>query len=150
MRQPDECRAWLESYGELKLEAARMRRRHQQLLDQATQITTRLSSEPRGGGGDRERLLAALADADGEALRKSAEAERRMAEIEAFIDCLPDRMGRIVLRLRYVDLLRWRDVRREMAKSNLVYEDAQIYRFHGVGLREAREEWKRRKEKEHG
>jgi hypothetical protein len=150
MRQPDECRAWLESYGELKLEAARMRSRHERLFAQATQVTTHLSDEPRGSGGDKEKLLAALADADGEAMRKGAEAERRMAEIEAFIDCLPNRMGRMVLRLRYVDLLSWRELRRELGRLNLNYEERQVYRFHGVGLREAREEWKRRKEKEHG
>ncbi len=150
MKQHDECREWLDSYKELKVEAARLFRRHEQLFTQATQITARLSLEPKGGGGDAENLLAALSDADAEALQKYAEAQSRMREIEDFIGVLPDRMGRIVLKLRYVDLLRWRDIKRELAKLNLNYEDAQIYRFHGIGLREARQEWKRRKEKQHG
>lgn len=145
MKQHDECREWLESYGELKVEAARLRKRHERLFTQATQITTHLSNEPKGGNGDREKLLAMLADADEEALRKYASAERRMREIEEFIDRLPTKEGRMVLRLRYIELLRWKNVKRALAKSGLYYEEAQIYRFHGVGLREARAEWKRRK-----
>ena len=131
MKQHDPCREWLESYRELKVEAAR---------------TSRLSKEPRGSGGDREKLLASLADADGEAMRKYAEAEQRMREIEEFIDRLPNRMGRIVLKLRYVDLMHWKDIHRELARLSLNYEEAQIYRFHGIGLREARTIW----EEQHG
>ena len=146
MKQHDPCREWLESYRELKVEAARMRKQHERLFTQATQITSRLSKEPRGSGGDREKLLASLADADGEAMRKYAEAEQRMREIEEFIDRLPNRMGRIVLKLRYVDLMHWKDIHRELARLSLNYEEAQIYRFHGIGLREARTIW----EEQHG
>jgi len=145
-KQPDECRAWLESYGELKLEAMRMTRRRRQLLDQATQITSRISPVPGGGSGDKEKLLAALADAEGEAYRKETEALERYAEIEQFIDAIPTPESRTILRLRYLDRLRWADVRRAMTKSNLYYEERQIYRLHGQALREARAEWNRRKE----
>ena len=147
MKQTDDCRAWLESYGELRVEAARLQRQHHRLMDQATQVTTRLTKEPKGRGGDRERLLAALADADGEALRKQTEALERMREIEEFIDELPTKECRIILRLRYIELLKWKRVKWALQKSNIYYEEAQIYRLHGQALREARALWK---ERQHG
>ena len=38
------------------------------------------------------------------------------------------------------------DIHRELARLSLNYEEAQIYRFHGIGLREARTIW----EEQHG
>ena len=147
MKQTDDCRAWLESYSELRVEAARLQRQHHRLMDQATRVTTRLTKEPKGGGGDREKLLAALADADGEALRKQTEALERMREIEEFIDELPTKECRIILRLRYIELLKWKKVKWALQKSGIYYEEAQIYRLHGQALREARALWK---ERQHG
>lgn len=146
MKQADDCRAWLESYGELRVEASRLQRQHARLRDQATQVTSRLTQEPKGNGGDRENLLAALADADGEALRKHAEALKRMREIEEFIDQLPTRESRIILRLRYIDLMKWRKIKYALEKSRIYYEERQIYRLHGQALREARKIW----EEQHG
>ena len=145
MKQTDDCRAWLESYSELRVEAARLQRQHHRLMDQATRVTTRLTKEPKGGG-DRENLLAALADADGEALRKHTEALKRMREIEEFIDQLPTRESRIILRLRYIDLMKWRKIKYALEKSRIYYEERQIYRLHGQALREARKIW----EEQHG
>ena len=149
-RHTDDCRAWLESYRELRTEAARMWRRHLQLEAQATRITSQLTGMPRSGNSDSGKLLAALADTDEEALRKHLEAVERMHEIERFIDALPTRESRIILRHRYLDLLRWRDLKRMLEKSGIYYEEAQIYRLHGVALREARELWNRRKEANDG
>lgn len=150
MRQKDECRVWLESYRELRTEANRLFRRHQQLASQATRTTTQLTAVPGGGNGDKERLLAALADADEEALSKHAESLRRMREIETFIDSLPSQNSRIILRHRYIELLRWTQIRFALERSGIYYEMAQIYRLHGIALREAREAWRRRKEAENG
>ena len=145
-RQHDECRAWLESYRELRTEAHRLRQRHMKLVTEATRITTRLSGMPRGGGGDHEKLLAALADSDDEAVRKYLDAEERMREIEGFIDSLPSQNSRIILRLRYVELYSWREIERVLPRDQIYYSSDHIYRLHGIALKEARELWNKRKE----
>ena len=141
-RQTDDCRAFLESYRELRSEAARLRQKHRRLQDQATRVTTQISGMPHGGGADREKLLAALADADGEAVRKMTEAVERQQEIEAFIDRVPTPISRVILRHRYAEAMGWREVERALAKSQWVYSLDHIYRLHGIALREAREVWK--------
>lgn len=146
MRQKDECRAWLESYRELRTEANRLWQRHLRLAAQATRTTTQLSLVPGGGGSDRERMLAMLADSDEEAMSKHKEAVERMHEIEQFIDSLPTRESRIILRHRYIELLSWVQVKRALEKSRIYYEERQIYNLHGLALREAREAWYERKE----
>lgn len=145
-RQPDECRAWLESYRELRFEVLRLQRKHQSLWDQATGITAKLSPVPGGGGGDREKLLAMLSDADEEVIDKYLEAAIRQQEIERFIEDIPSAISRIILRLRYVELLRWPEIEAALTDSKIYYEARQIYRLHGIALREARELWNKRKE----
>ena len=145
----DDVRLWLESYRELKFEADRLWRKHQQLMSQATRVTTQLSPTPGRGGGDKEQLLAALADADDEVIEKSLAATERMREIEKFIDSIPTAVCRVILRLRYIELLHWKDLERRLKKSGTYsYEQAQIFRLHGAALREARELWDSRKERE--
>ena len=141
----DDCRLWLESYRELRVEADRLWRRHIRLANQATRTTTQLSPVPGGGGGDRGQILAMLADSDREAVAKHAEALECMKDIEDFIERLPTRESRIILRLRYVELLRWPQVKRALERSHVFYEERQIYRLHGIALREARELWNERK-----
>lgn len=143
-RQTDECRAWLESHRELRVEANRLWNRHLRLADQATRMTSQISAVPGGGGSDREKLLAALADSDGEAVEKYAQAEDRMHEIEDFIDQLPTRSSRIILRYRYIELLRWQDIEKAMAKNHMNYTLDHIYRMHGAALKEARRAWNER------
>ena len=148
-RQHDECRAWLESYRDLRFEILRLQRKHQSLWDQATGITAKFSPVPGGGGGDRDRLLTMLADADEEVIGKYLEAVTRQQEIEAFIEDIPSAISRIILRLRYVELLRWPEIEHALMDSKVYYETRQIYRLHGIALREARELWKQRKENTH-
>lgn len=146
-RQPDECRAWLESYRELRFDILRLQRKHQSLWDQATKITTKLSLVPGGGNSDRDRLLTMLADADEEVIGKYIEAVTRQQEIDRFIDNIPTDTHRMILRLRYVELLDWRSVEKTLCKSGVYYSLDHIYRLHGIALREARELW--RKDKSH-
>lgn len=148
-RQTDECRAWLESYRELRTEANRLWQRHLRLAAQATRTTTQLSLVPGGGGSDREQLLASMADADAEAVAKHMEAADRMREIEGFIDSLPSQNSRIILRYKYVEMLHWPELKRALEKSGIYYDERHIYRLHGLALNEAREAWNRRGE-QHG
>ena len=147
-RQHDECRAWLESYRELKTEAYRLEQRHMRLMTQATRITSRWSAVPGGGERDGEKLLAALADSDDEAVRGYHKAKERMREIEEFIDSLPTQNSRIILRLRYVELYRWQEIERILPRSHIYYSMQHIYDLHGAALTEARREWNKRKEKD--
>ena len=146
MRQKDECRLWLESYKELRTEANRLWLRHERLRAQATRMTAQISLAPGGGSADKEKILAALADADEEAFVKYSQAVERMHEIETFIDSLPTRESRIILRHRYIELLRWPQVKRTLERSGIYYGDAQIFRLHGIALKEAREAWNKREE----
>lgn len=148
-RQHDECRQFLESYRELRTEVTRLWMRHERLWNQATRVTPRMSLTPGGGGSDRDNLLTMLADADGEALTKYAEADLRQHMIEDFIDDIPTAMSRIILRLRYVELLDWRDIPKALEKSRIYYSEQHIYRLHGIALREARELWNKRKGTSH-
>ena len=150
MRQKDECRLWLESYRELRTEEERLWQRHQRLLSQATRITAQLKDVPVGGGGDKEQLLAALADEDGEAMAMHARAQQRRREIEEFIDTIPTPNSRIILRYRYVELMPWEKLMMALQKSGIWYERSHIFRLHGIALKEARSAWRHRKEAEHG
>lgn len=145
-RQHDECRQWLDSYKELRVEVNRLMRRHQQLWTQATKVTTHMSLVPGGGTSDKDALLTLLADADEEILSKLEEAQRRQQEIEEFIDDLPTVECRIILRLRYVELYDWRTVELMLEKSNIFYSDQHIFYLHGKALQEARALWSKRKE----
>lgn len=149
-RQHDECRAWLESYRDLRFEILRLQRKHQSLWDQATGITAKLSPVPGGGGGDRDRLLTMLSDADEEVIGKYIEALARQQEIDRFIDEIPTDVCRMILRLRYVELLPWQKVNKILEKSGIYYSLENIFKLHGKALREARDLWGQRKENTDG
>jgi len=149
MKQKDECRLWLESYRELKTEEYRHWQRQQRLMAQALRVTTQLRDVPVGGGGDKEQLLAALADEGNEALELHYKAQDRRREIEEFIDTLPSQNSRIILRYRYVELMPWEKLMMALQKSGIWYERSHIFRLHGIALKEARSAWRHRKEAEH-
>ena len=141
MRQHDACREFLESYGELMIEVRRLRDTHVSLWEQSTNITARLSDMPGGGGGDRDGLLAVLADADEKTLRKYTEAMSRKAEIESFVDAVPGSLNRTILRLRYIERLDWDSVGNRLARAGLLLSERQVFRRHGQALQEARKLW---------
>ena len=150
MKQKDECRLWLESYRELRDNVNRLNQKYARMLAQATRITPQLRDMPGGGDGDRERLLAALADEADDVLILRDKARARLMELEEFIDAIPTPVSRTLLRYRYVECLNWVQVQFAMQKSGYYYERTHIYRLHGDALKEARQLWNRRKEEEHG
>lgn len=141
MKQHDECREFLESYGELLTEVRRLKETHLALWEQSTSITARYSDMPRGGGVDKEKLLAILSDADERTVAKYTEALHRKAEIEDFIDAVPGSLNRSVLRLRYIERLGWDEVGYKLAMNKVYMGDRQLYRVHGQALTEARKLW---------
>lgn len=141
-RDYETCREWLESYREIQAEVCRLQDQHLFLLERSTRVTTSLRPTPGGGGGkDRDRTLAELADADLETVEAVARMRKKGREIERFINGHPDRAGRIILRMRYLTGQSWRDVRRSLAKSGLRYSEERMYRLHRDALAVCEQRW---------
>lgn len=78
-------------------------------------------------------VLAAEREGELEAIR---EENRRYHEIEDAIGRLSRGEYRVVLRLRYLRGLRWRNVQQQMERAGYYYSDREIYRLHGEALEE--------------
>lgn len=106
------------------------------------QITAQISGAP-GGGGDvhKDGAWAALADH-----RRALEAqhcimEQQKLEIERFINDISDWRQQIVLRSRYVDMLRWPKIRERLSDYKLYYSERQLFRIHREALAAAEKLW---------
>lgn len=105
-------------------------------------ITAQITGAP-GGGGDRHKDAAWAALADHRAIleEQHRQALERKAAVERFVAQLPDPKHRTVLRLRYVDTLRWPVVLNRLHEYELYYSERQLYRIHGEALNAARTLW---------
>lgn len=125
-------RAWAEYQGCL-LRQQRLRARCESLG------AVRADRVGRGGGDDcrRDAALAALADEilRGEELRR--EWEERLRGVEAFLTGLEDDRHRLILRLRYVDGLRWPRVAEEMECMGFYYTERWMHKLHRQALEQA-------------
>jgi hypothetical protein len=65
-------------------------------------------------------------------------------EVDTFLDGIEDDRYRFILKLRYVDMLRWPKIEQEMKKIKFHYEIRQIHNLHGDALKVARELWNKR------
>lgn len=110
-------KAWLRRYGELQRDADRLHDRVDELRSRIQSARApNLDGLPRGRSGDNDRLgsdLAHLEELEREAAEVQQEATAARSEIRTEIRQITgprwaDR--REVLRLRYLDLLRWEDV----------------------------------------
>lgn len=89
------------------------------------------------GGRERDAVLAELADREAELCRRTSAYWGKLRAAEALVCALPDARSRAVLRLRYLDGLRWPRVAEEMCRNGFYYEERQVYRLHTRALREA-------------
>lgn len=145
MRTPktDPARAFLLSVREARTERKQLERRLSQLRSEAERITAAYGDRQPGGSGDphRDALLAEIADRsaglDG-AVRKCWRVEELADD---FIHELGDYRHRAILRLRYIDCLRWPKLTEALTELGLWYEERQVFRLHGVALQEARRIW---------
>ena len=138
----DELRCFLEGAKDAHLKCADLRDRARDLENAAHRVTANLNGMPRGGGADRDKLLAALADAHGRLLLDIANEEQRKIEIADFIDRVPTgAAGRAVLRRRYLHFESWKGVRRWMAAHGMSYSAQSVYRIHGEAIQAARILW---------
>lgn len=136
------AREFLESVQEAKAEIARHRTRALELESRCEKVTASMSGMPRGGGSDSQLLWATLADFR----NKEFEAERRELEayksVEEFIDKIPYRKHRTVLRLKYLECLSWVKVQLKMYEVGDFYSERHVYRLHEKALESAERLWK--------
>lgn len=138
----DELRLFLDGARDAHLKCADIRERAIGLESAANRITSNLNGMPRGGGSDRDQLLAALADAHERLLLDMADEEQRKIDIADFIDRVPtSAAGRAVLRRRYLHYESWRGVRRWLAAHQMSYTDQGVYYIHREALKAARKLW---------
>lgn len=131
---------FLRSVREAKIEMRRCEYRMEELRSQCEKTTPGYGGTVVGGSGDdhKDSLMIAMAEHVTK-LRGKAEAYiRRVMLAEDFIDTLPEPRQRIILRLRYIDLLKWEDVLTRMKEYGLYYERRRMLTLHGAALAEAR------------
>lgn len=141
-RRQDPVRAFLGTVREARLEEARCRRRLREIDAQCRSLTPSLNGMPHGGGGaHKDGPWAALADQRSLHEQLLEAAVRQEMKVERFISRLDTDSHRIILKLRYVDLMSWPRIQEQLEAQSLSYSDRQIYRLHGEALQEARQVW---------
>ena len=139
--QQDPVLTFLRSAITARLEVSRRTRRAQILESRCTRVT-RAAESVGGGGGDREALLAELADARSEedlAMRRELEQYRT---VSLFIDQLHDPVSRLILRLRCLEGCTWTDAQKKLYRDGAYYSERHIRRLYRRALEEARTLWK--------
>lgn len=139
----DEVKAFLGSVQQARYKFQRCLWQIEELRRRCESITAGWSAEPTGSGDvHKDGPLVALADKRTEMHRLYREWEEREEEVNRFLDRLPDYKHRVILSLRYVDLLRWPVVKQRMESVGLYYEERQMFNLHGKALEAARALWR--------
>ena len=142
----DELTTFLGSVLRAKFAYYRCLRQAEELEEKCTALSSPLSSEGHGTADvHKDNLLIALADKTAllpKLYEKWTDAEW---EVDNFLDGITDVRHRAILKLRYVDMLRWPKIVEELKKIGIWYEERQVHNLHGEALNEARELWNRRK-----
>lgn len=148
-QQNEALKAWLRRYQELRRDADRLFDRLEDLRGRAEGArTAHLDGLPHGSRSDADRIggiVAELEDLDRAALEAQQEVTAARREIAAAIKQIhgprwADR--REVLRLRYLDGLRWEDVAERMFGDSQDFWDRQetylrrCFKLHGESLEE--------------
>ena len=109
------------------------------LLQERCEQITACMEQPRSGGADphRDGTMTALADKREELLEREKQLERREKEAEAFLDRIGDARQRAILRLRYVEQLRWTEVQKNLERMRFYYSERQVYNLHRQAVQTA-------------
>ncbi len=127
----EDLKAWLRRYQELQHDADRLWNRVDELRDRITTTrTAQLTGMPHGNSVDADRIggdLARLEDLEREAAEVQQEATAARREIEGVIRQIhgphwADR--REIMRLRYIDGLKWEDCAEKMFGDNPRFWDS--------------------------
>lgn len=128
---------YLQRYRDARREIARVQAEIEEVRSQAERITPRYGLEPRGSGADHDKIGTVLARAEvyeKELRLREADAMTLCVETIGFIDRIPSAESRLILTLRYINLLSWREIEERMYLS-----ERSVFRVHGRALREAQE-----------
>lgn len=131
-----ELRAFLNSVRYARAECNRISAKVTELEAQATNITPRLTGMPRSGNADAQARWACIADETDRLYKQLQYYFDQIHKVEEFIDRIPDDRHREVLKLRYIDCLKWAQV-----SQRLSYEYRHVLRLHGEALEAARRLW---------
>ena len=114
-----------------------------ELLARCENITSQWSPAP-GGSGDlhKDATMIAYAQKTAEADWWKQEWARRESEVEQFLNLIHNRVYRVILQLRHVDLLEWPQVMERLPKYKIFYGERHVHRLHGDALEEARTIWR--------
>lgn len=141
-KQTDECRNFLESFKDLRVEEGRLEETIRRLWEQNTRITAQYSGMPRGSGGSYDSANVALGDAIQKAEARYNQTVIREEEIASFIDGVSGELNRSILRLHYLRLMTLHEVAVALEKAGYKrYEERQMQRHHGNALNAARAYW---------
>lgn len=139
----------LRSVKTTRAEALRLRRRVKELESRCSKMTASYGGTV-GGGGDREELLAILADESSRLKSAYYKEDAAVRRAERILDRIPDAVCREVLRLRYLDVLPWTKVQFHLARSGMCYSLRHLHRLHDTGVDLVRRELARRKRRAAG
>lgn len=143
LRKKD-LRSFLDQVGDYKCRVRRCEYQIEELSAKCRKSTT--SWEPGGGCGSgcdthKDANLIMLCEKKEVLTRLLKDQDAAVAAVEGFIAKLPDYRHRAIMKLRYVDLLRWGEVEAELCAAGLPYSERQIYNLHGNALKAARKLW---------
>ena len=127
------AKRFLRGYRALLIRRESLMREIERRRENATGTTVRLKPiTVTGGTGAYDRMaedVARIVDAEGALSESLQEIGRRLKEILAAIESVPDEMGKTVLTLRYIEGLDWVSI-----SEKIGYEIAQTYVLHGRAL----------------
>jgi DNA-directed RNA polymerase specialized sigma24 family protein len=129
---------YLEQYRAIQRKIKRLEDRLEIERTRAERTTRALSFIPKEPGYRDDGLLARLADTGRMYKKKYNAALQLQREIEDFIEAIPDALSQQVLRMRFIDLLKWEEI-----ADALSYSLRQTMRLYVKALESAGEIWNR-------
>lgn len=124
-------KAYLRQYSAADGEINDLLRRKDETMARLTRVTPTYSGMP-GGGGDGDKYtngVAKIIELEEEIDRRTDALVDKRREIERCIDATPDAAERRLLKLRYIDGMKWERIALEMS-----YTQRQVLRIHGNAL----------------
>lgn len=135
-------RDFLHSAAEARLEYRRRQSRVDELEHRSRRVTGLAGSVGRRGGRGPQALWAALADERERELEAAGAELDRYRQVEALIQKVDKPIYRVILGLRYLQYLNWKQVRQQMEREGYFYEERQIFRLHAEALAAAGRIWR--------
>ena len=117
------------------------------LTSRCERMTASWDSGPGGKGGDPHREGPVLALMEQQKKRRKLERvlRQRERETDEFLDQMPEQDLELVLRMRYVELMRWGEIRDRLEEMNFGYTERHLYNLNKKALDAACRLWRVKK-----